>query len=336
MMTSLPSVPKVLRLFFSLLLALVLSGSVAHGTPFAEEISQNCSFSPTDSAIFGYRISQNEVLSVCTTTGTAMALPNQLVIGPGKYLLSFPEKNGEVFSRVISAIKPGVYKFIVPGLGSRQFVVWWPRLGVTRLLTDFGYMYVHGNRDDELHLEALATVGTTRNISVTCGTISNLLRNVLNKFRIKSRIVVSRTLDRPNGLDDGHIMLEIREGKSWALFDPDSRSFFGTKSRKLGVADIPIGFVPLVGKNIQLYGPLMMVDVGGFVNTNGDDLSFLEQRSRVSSASLTTWYTRVLGVVGVEINGTYYFNKNVDNKLMQTLRDQYGSIKFVSTSFFRK
>ena len=241
-----------------------------------------------------------------------------------------------MFSRVISATKPGVYKFIVPGIGSRQFQVWWPKLGVTRLMTDLGYLNVHGNRDDQFDMVTLASIGTQRNLSVTCGTISNLTRSILKKFQIESRIVVSRTLERPYGLDDGHIMLEIRDGKSWVLFDPDSKSFFGTKKHKLGVADLPIGFVPLVGKNIQVYGPLMMVDIGGFLDAKGNDLSFLEQRSRISSVSLTKWYRRVFELVGVEIDGTYYFNNRVDDRRLQVIQSKFPTNKLVSSKFLRK
>jgi hypothetical protein len=324
------------RIFLTFLFALVLSGSVVHGSQFAVETASSCSFSPSTGDIYGYRISQNEIFDACTTEGTAPALPDQLVIRPGIYLLSFPKEDGGLFSRVISATKPGVYKFIVPGLGSRQFQVWWPKLGVTRLMTDLGYLYVHGNRDDQFDMGTLASIGTQRNLSVTCGTISNLTRSILKKFQIESRIVVSRTLERPYGLDDGHIMLEIRDGKSWVLFDPDSRSFFGTKKHKLGVADLPIGFVPLVGKNIQVYGPLMMVDVGGFLDAKGNDLSFLEQRSRISSVSLTKWYRRVLEVVGVEIDGTYYFNNRVDDRRLQVIQSQFPTNKLVSSKFLRR
>jgi hypothetical protein len=80
----------------------------------------------------------------------------------------------------------------------------------------------------------------------------------------------------------------------------------------------------------------MMIDVGGFVDAQGNDLSFLEQRSRVSSASLTTWYKRVLGVVGVEINGTYYFNNRVDDRRVQVIQSQFPANKLVSSEFLRK
>lgn len=324
--------------FCALLLSqfvLIVSISGCGGSQLVEEASLDCAFSPAGGEIFGYRISQNEVYESCAKAGVALDLPEQLVMGPGIYSISFPTDNGESFSRVIDARDPGVYKFFVPGLGSKQFQVWWPELGVTRLVTDFGYLYVHGNRDDKADMVTLASIGTQRNLSITCGTISNLLKNILKKFQIDSRITVSRTLMRANGLDDGHIMLEIRDGKSWALFDPDSRTYFGTKDNKIGVADIQKEFVPVVGKNIQVYGPLMMVDVGGFVDAQGNDLSLLEQRSRVSLASLTMWYQRVLGVVGVEIDGTYYFNNRVDEQSLRVIQSQFVTSKLVDSKFLR-
>jgi hypothetical protein len=90
-----------------------------------------------------------------------------------------------------------------------------------------------------------------------------------------------------------------------------------------------------VGKNIQEYGPLMMVDVGGFVDKQDNDLSFLEQRSRVSSASLTMCYKRVLGVVGVEIDGTYYFNNQVDEQSLQVIQGEFVTSKLVDSKFLR-
>lgn len=80
----------------------------------------------------------------------------------------------------------------------------------------------------------------------------------------------------------------------------------------------------------------MMVDVGGFFDAKGNDLSFLEQRSRISSVSLTKWYQRVLEVVGVEIDGTYYFNNRVDDRRLQVIQTQFPTNKLVSSKFLRK
>lgn len=80
----------------------------------------------------------------------------------------------------------------------------------------------------------------------------------------------------------------------------------------------------------------MMVDVGGFLDAKGNDLSFLEQRSRISSVSLTKWYRRVLEVVGVEIDGTYYFNNRVDDRRLQVIQSQFPTNKLVSSKFFRR
>jgi len=199
----------------------------------------------------------------------------------------------------------------------------------------FSYLYTHGNRDDRLTADELIRMAKVRRISVTCGTVSRLLQQVLADLKIRSRIVQSITTRTRNGLDDGHVMLEVWSRKGWTLFDPDSRTMFGSVRYHLGVADIQTGFNPKVGENITQLGPPLTLDHFHFVTDTGVDLAFLEERSRISPAALEQWYRRVLGRIGVESGGKMLFVRSRhdrDNALVESL---FPSVRFVSAKSLR-
>jgi hypothetical protein len=138
-----------------------------------------------------------------------------------------------------------------------------------------------------------------------------------------------------NGLDDGHIMLEAKVDGKWALFDPNSRTVFGNGDILLGVADLASNFRPLVGVNIMQLGPLSAIDNSGFLDENNVDLSFLEEKSRVSPASLSDWYSKVLGTVGIHVGSAYLFPISVSAFAEQRIKSFYPSVEFVALETLR-
>jgi hypothetical protein len=144
-------------------------------------------------------------------------------------------------------------------------------------MTDFQYIYLHGNKDDSLSIEEPKVASLNRKLSVTCGIIVQLLIELFSDFGTDARQAVNFTLMETNGLDDGHTMLEIKVDGRWVLFDPDSRTVFGNGDNLLGVVDLASNFQPLVGVNIMQLGPLSSMDSSGFLDENNVDLSFLEE-----------------------------------------------------------
>jgi hypothetical protein len=247
---------------------------------------------------------------------------------------SIPERDPIIFS--IDAREPGLYRFFVPGFGGQQFLVWEPELGIVSFMTDVGYIYLHGNKDNSLSVEELEVASLNRKLSVTCGTIVMLLIDLLSDFGIDARQALSVTLMEINGLDDGHVMLETKVDGKWVLFDPDSRTVFGDGDYLLGVADLASNFRPLVGVNIMQLGPLSSMDNSGFLDENNVDLSFLEEKSRISPESLSNWYARILGSVGIQVGSVYMFPTAVSAFVEQRVRFFYPTVEFVSPETLRK
>ena len=283
-----------------------------------------------------YRIHEHEVFEVCLDSTSQVILPESLIVASGVYVFRLNNENGQQLSINIIATEPGLYRIFHPDFGSRQFLVWKPDLGVKTLLSDLSYVYAHGNTDDALSLSELDEESQIRVISVTCGTISRFLQHLLISFNIDSRLIVSVTLEALNQLDDGHIMLEIYERSRWIIVDPDSRTVFGTDNNPLGVNDIMLKFVPKVGENISPFAPLFSVDVGGFEDTIGSDLTFLEEKSRVSYRSLSKWYDRVLGKIGIQKDAYFWFSDLANDEERQRILYFYPEAQFASIEHLTK
>lgn len=295
----------------------------------------DCAFDVTKGDIYGYRVNSDLFEEICVSEHSRLHPEPKLVSLPGTYSLEATTASGVTSSWSVVAKRPGVYRFFSPVSGGRQFIVWWPSLGVTKLMEYFSYLYTHGNRDDRLSADELIRLARVRRISVTCGTVSRLLQQVLAELKIRSRIVQSITTRTRNGLDDGHVMLEVWSRKRWMLFDPDSRTMFGSVRNQLGVADMQTGFNPKVGENITQLGPPLTLDHFHFVTDTGVDLAFLEERSRISASALEQWYRRVLGRIGVESGEKMLFVRSRQASVNALVKSLFPSVRFVSVKSLR-
>lgn len=297
--------------------------------PPSRSVAEDCAFDPNSEDIYGYRFTTQTFESICAGPPELRFREPNIVARPGRYTVTASSIDGRTKSWTVTATRPGVYRFFAPGIGGSQFVVWWPALGIPSLMSFIGAAYTHGNRDDNRSIADLRRVITDRRISVTCGTISRLLKNILSDLGSESRLAYSITTRSKNGLDDGHIMLEVWEANKWVLYDPDSRTMFGTKQKPLSVADLDSNFRPNVYKNITPLGPPLTLDHFGFVDSSGVDLSFLEERSRVSAKALGKWYRRVLGRVGVEVGGGVFFARSREPQVDTLVLSSFPAAKFL-------
>ena len=323
------------RLYLSLVGLLVVASLQLTANQVTAASRPNCAFDVTNGDVYGYRVNSDLLEEICVLEHSRMHPEPKIVSLPGTYSFEMTTASGVTSSWSVIAKRPGVYRFFSPVSGGRQFVVWWPSLGVTKLMEYFSYLYTHGNRDDHLNADELIQLAKVRRISVTCGTVSRLLQQVLTELKIKSRIVQSITTRTRNGLDDGHVLLEVWSRKRWTLFDPDSRTMFGSIRNQLGVADLQNGFIPKVGVNITQLGPPLTLDHFHFVTDTGVDLAFLEERSRISASALEQWYLRVLGRIGVESGGEMLFVRSRQDSVNALVASLFPSVRFVSVKFLK-
>lgn len=268
--------------------------------------SLDCAFDTGGSGVLAHRVSGGRLDGLCLLPepGAVEPLPTGLIVPPGRYRFQLGDR-----LIAVSALRNGLYQVSVPGKGTLQFVVWNRRTGLEALMRDLAGLYAHGTRDDSATTAELLESARTRTLSATCGTVVNFLREVLRQVGVQSRRVLTTTTENLNGVDDGHILLEVRVGARWHLYDPDLGVRFAAGARALSAADLAAGRRATFNDTIRFYAPerRMAIDTGSLVGSDGFDFTFIEVRSRLSNATIERWYRRVLGLVAREIDGVAYY-----------------------------
>jgi hypothetical protein len=197
----------------------------------------------------------------------------------GNYLLP----DGKLYS----LRKPGIYRFF-DGVNNRQVLVAGDRLTPLELIKMLSWTVVHGNKDND-NWKSWNTILSNREMSLTCGRIASVAARLCNYYNIRCRILDLRTLEKPNGYDDGHVMLEVfdNETQKWQLLDPDNNSFF---SDSLGnVLNLKEFIVNLHENKLKIVDLSLdpRIDISGFGKyTFAATLIYSEQ-------CMIDWYKRV-------------------------------------------
>jgi len=110
-----------------------------------------------------------------------------------------------------------------------------PRESARSLLSWVASMQTHGFSDEGPSPEELvAMISRGQHIEVSCGYVAAMGVLVMQQHGCEARVVGCLTHDPWDGHNDGHIMLELREGQGWTLFDLD---FNRALPQGVGIAD---------------------------------------------------------------------------------------------------
>lgn len=142
-------------------------------------------------------------------------LPASLVIPPGEYLV------GGTTWRLT---EEGLYRFLDPLAGSHQHIVY--AGDVLTLMASFSWLMSHGYRDNRKPFSDLESMARREKIIVTCGDCAAFAVELFARLQVSIRLVRGRTLQPPNGYNDGHILTEVKMDGSWVAFDPDMGNLY--------------------------------------------------------------------------------------------------------------
>lgn len=94
------------------------------------------------------------------------------------------------------------------------------------LLSSLAHMINYGIADETLTNSTLANTIKTRKIALRCGPTASFVQSILNSKNIQSRQVSLVTASSPTNFDDGHVVLEVKIGSNWVLFDLPSNRYY--------------------------------------------------------------------------------------------------------------
>jgi hypothetical protein len=214
----------------------------------------------------------------------ARPLPNVLVIKPGTYSV-----DGQTYQ-----LKEGLFRLFRPGRSGEQRIVY--QQDKKLLLESLTWIKSHGDINDDLFLEQLLSRAKTHKLVITCGTTSKLFKSILKDVGIESRIVSTVTLEKLNGYDNGHTMLEVNVDGKWVLYDFDNNIYF--------YKGHPLSFIEF----IQAQGDYEMKPISNApvltVDRGKEDTTFY---SEAINSSLKGWMARIDDVGLIESEGYFYF-----------------------------
>jgi hypothetical protein len=284
------------------ILLLMLSATLTWAGGEAERASAaslDCAFAVSAPGVLAHRTTNGRLEGVCTFSADRSwgAIPEDVLAPPGRYTV---DVGGRAVS--VDARTSGLYQLYIPGVGNRQFVVWSRRDGIEFLMRHLAGLTAHGTRHDQLDPEQLIAKASTEVLSITCGTAVDFTARVLSTRGIQTRRVVTYTREPTNGVDDGHIMLEVLVDGTWSLYDPDLGTRFIATNTPLGAASLAAGRRPVFGQTVRFYAPehRSQLDYSSLKDSSGYDFTFLELRSRANDRAIERWYRRVIGLVGIE------------------------------------
>lgn len=308
--------------------------NVANGISTFPTSRLACAFNRGAGEVHAHRLTAGRLYEVCPLDPSASnkIIPDSLIVQPDRYQLDL---DGQRIS--IEAKLSGLYQIYVPGGPSRQFIVRDQHDSREQLLRDIAGLYAHGTRDDMLDVSALLVAAQTRTLSLTCGGAVRLTGALLASQGIQSREVFTLTHERQNGVDDGHILLEIKDLAGWKLYDPDLKVKFARREKALDLIAVARTPSTQIGGVIVPYAPeySSRLDYGSLVDGRGYDFAFIEIRTQFSQTTIQRWYQRVLGSLGRWTDeGPIFWEPNLAKRNRILL--VYPSARFVTSTTFRQ
>ena len=250
----------------------------------------------------------------------AMPFDGKLTVAPGIY---------KIGNEVLNMNGEGLYRALIPFKQNYQVIVY--RNDVAKLMSSLSWIITHGTTDDNLPDDPLLNKAMHDKVYISCERACVFARNFLSKYGISSRIIQGRAIDKPNGFDEGHILLEVMipETRKWTLFDLDNNAIFreAGKPEYLNLLE----FKDALENGTLEVLPLSIdkkVDISQF--KEGDySFSFYSESITASNETLIKWYKRILGVVLID---NHYYNAAGT----ETLKKYSNSCVYLDKEAFRK
>ena len=190
-------------------------------------VGRNDSRSVTAQTVVAYYAMLDEInpLYPCQDCIEASELPESLVIPPGHYWFS---------GRIYECFEEGLVRFSNPWVKNEQRIVYDGNL--LAVISGFAWIQSHGYSDGGKPQAMLTEEATYRKLSMACGHVSAWAAQILSDFGIPAHVIAAKTLEPPNGYNDGHVMIEVfnDDWGKWVLYDIDCNAYF------IGAGELPL------------------------------------------------------------------------------------------------
>lgn len=198
------------------------------------------------------------------------------------------------------------------------------------LLRMLASLVKHGGLDESKKYEESLEILRFRSLSMTCGTVSNFSRRLLEDLGIESRVVMTITLEEWNTYDNGHTFLEVfvPYSKKWVAVDLDANVSFSTPSSENA------SMLEIMAVSIDNISFLSLARISNLDYSTFDRYQVI---SDFASLNKREWYSRVLQAFAIKdaATGKYVFAADDENKSLR-IKSYSPDFTTVSTEKFAK
>lgn len=225
--------------------------------------------------------------------GEACGLPDELVIPPGTY---------SVHGTKWHLGCEGLYRFLQPGCCNHQRIVY--SADPFALLSGLSWIASHGSRDNGKGFCDLKQMARRGKAILTCKNTACLGEAVCECHGVEVRRVSSRTLENPNGYNDGHELLEVNFDGRWTLVDLDMKYLFLGDNGRLSLLEFAAASQN--GRySFEALASATRVAVGHWCE-NGYDYGLWGETIFSTECQLRSWYRRIMMVPVIPNGGVNY------------------------------
>jgi hypothetical protein len=225
--------------------------------------------------------------------GPGKGLPSKLVLSPGRYT---------VHGKTYALSHEGLYRFFNPTLENQQRIIY--KKDSFALLSAVCWVTSHGWRDEGKSPKQLQTIALREKVVIICGSVARLAVDILMEQGILARVVQAKTLDKLNTYDNGHVLMEAwLEGK-WTLVDPDVKTMFLRKGRRLSLVEF--SEASQTGDyRLERLSSATGLAIGSRTK-NGYDHSLLMETTLCNEMCLRRWYKHIMRVPFIRGGGKWF------------------------------
>jgi hypothetical protein len=261
-----------------------------------------------------------EVKQYNESVGHILELPNELIIRPGIYHM-----NGVN----VDMRKEGLYRILFPLSTNVQAIVY--ENDPLMLISSLSWIITHGGAYDGLSDDSLTSIAKNAKLYVTCERAVNFVMHTISALGIKTRLIQGLSIEKLNGYDDGHVIMEVwvPAYDKWILVDVDNNALFKATHNE-GYLNLVEFKDALDSDNLQIVPLALDTKVDASQFKEGDySFAFLSEMQSSTPEMLKSWYKRVLAVTIVD--NDYY--QQVDSVVVKSV---YQNARYTTRSDFEK
>ena len=139
---------------------------------------------------------------------SAVSLPAGLVVAPGVYAFG-----GQNYDCMLE----GLYRFWTPMGATQNRIVY--QNDVNALMSALAWLHVNGRADEALTTAQKTNAAVNSKLRMLCGKTIEWVKAICDSLGIQCRVARCLTAQTPTNYYDGHVMIEVKVGGAWKLFD---------------------------------------------------------------------------------------------------------------------